>query len=202
MSMLKAKIEGLLFVAAKALHEKKIAEVVGAKREDVTKVVDELAEEYDSRNGGLRIIRHGRDVRMSTSAEIAKVMQQYLKDETTGELTKPSLETLTIVAYRGPITKGELEQVRGVNCSLILRNLMMRGLVGSDGEHGMPTTTYDVTPDFLRFLGIPSIERLPEYDKLRSHENVVRVLEDVVREGTQVEEKEGEKTVATEDKSG
>ena len=195
MSLLKSKIEGILFVAAKALNEKKLAEAVGVKREDVVKAVDELAEEYNSKKGGLRIIRHGKDVRMSTSAEIAKVVQQYLKDEMTGELTKPSLETLTIVAYRGPITKGELEQVRGVNCSLILRNLMMRGLVESNGEHGMPTTTYNVTSDFLRFLGIPNIEQLPEYDKLRSHENVVRVLEDMgEQDQQQAPEKEVEKS--------
>ena len=200
MSMLKAKIEGILFVSAKALNEKKLAEVVGAKREDVIKAVDELAEEYNSSEGGLRIIRHGKDVRMSTSSEIAKVVQQYLKDETTGELTKPSLEALTIVAYRGPVTKGELEQVRGVNCSLILRNLMMRGLVEASGEHGMPTTTYSVTSDFLRFLGIPNVEQLPEYDKLRTHENVVRVLEGVEGEGQQTAEKE-EKAAVAEEKS-
>jgi len=60
--------------------------------------------------------------------KIQKLLKILLKDETTGELTKPSIETLTIIAYRGPIAKYELERIRGINCSLILRNLILRGL--------------------------------------------------------------------------
>jgi segregation and condensation protein B len=115
---------------------------------------------------------------MATAQETADLVRDFMKDETTGELTKPSLETLTIVAYRGPLTKAEIEQVRGVNCSMILRNLMMRGLVESMGEHGNPLTQYRVTMDFLRFLGLSSVEELPDYDTLRSSENVRRVLEE------------------------
>ena len=177
MEPLSQKIEGILFVAAKPLSLRKLADLCGADREDAAKAADALAEEYDARGGGIRIMRNGDEVRMATSGNVARTVQEYLKDETTGEMTRPSLEALTIIAYRGSITKGELEQIRGVNCSLILRNLMMRGLVEADGEHGMPTTTYAVTTDFLRFLGIAHAEELPEYDKLRSHENVVKVLE-------------------------
>jgi len=193
MASLSQKIEGILFVAAKPLTMKKLAEACGAKSEDAAKAVDELAAAYDERGGGIRIMRNGNEVRMATSGDVGKQVQEYLKDETTGELTRPSLEALTIVAYRQPVTKGELEQIRGVNCSLILRNLMMRGLVEADGEHGMPTTTYSVTTDFLRFLGIAHIEELPDYDKLRSHENIVKVLEGTEEERTQAAEKDAPK---------
>jgi segregation and condensation protein B len=125
----------------------------------------------------VRILHNGSEVQMSTSPDNARLVQDFLKDETTGELTKPSLETLTIIAYRGPVTKAELEQIRGVNCSLIIRNLLMRGLVEAQGEPYDPQTTFRVTMDFLRFLGVAGVEELPEYDKLRSHENVVRILE-------------------------
>jgi segregation and condensation protein B len=73
--------------------------------------------------------------------------------------------------------RAELEQIRGVNCSIILRNLMMRGLVDAAGEPGLPTTPYSVTMEFLRFLGISSVSELPDFDTLRSHENISRVLE-------------------------
>ncbi|MEA3249157.1 MAG: SMC-Scp complex subunit ScpB [Patescibacteria group bacterium] len=200
--MLNAKIESILFVAARPLAIVKLAEICGAKKADITKVVDELAESYSEREAGIRLVRHGESVQMATSEGSAELVREFLKDETTGELTKPSLETLTIVAYRGPMTKAEIEQVRGVNCSLILRNLMMRGLVEAQGEHGNPLTAYSVTMDFLRFLGVSSVEELPEYETLRSNENVMRVLNvgaeagpthaeaSVSREGAEVREKE------------
>ncbi len=177
MATLRAKIESVLFVAARPMNLKRLADACGASKEDVAAAIDELAAEYNKDGSGVRVLRNGTDVQMATSPETAKMVQEFLKDETTGELTKPSLETLTIIAYRGPITKAELEQIRGVNCSLILRNLLMRGLVEAQGEPYDPQTPYRVTMDFLRFLGIAGVEELPEYDKLRSHENVARVLE-------------------------
>lgn len=190
--MLKAKIESILFVAARPLSIARLTEICGAKKDDISKALDEIAESYASAGSGIRLVRHGDSVQMATSQETSDLVREFLKDETTGELTKPSLETLTIVAYRGPMTKAEIEQVRGVNCSLILRNLMMRGLVEAMGEHGNPLTQYRVTMDFLRFLGLSSVEELPEYDILRSNENVMRVLEDAEKErgGKPVKEKE------------
>lgn len=179
--MLSSKIESLLFVANRPLTVKRLMEVCEASKDDVVKAIDELAAAYNASGRGVRILRNGNDVQMSTSPDNARLVQDYLKDETTGELTKPSLETLTIIAYRGPIMKAELEQIRGVNCSLILRNLLMRGLAEVQGEAGDPQATFRVTMDFLRFLGVSSVEELPDYDKLRSHENVVRVLEMAVK---------------------
>jgi len=175
--MLNAKLESILFIAARPMNAKKLAEICGVSKEEVLKAVEELAEFYNNGERGIRIMHHGNDVQMTTAPEVAKMVQDFIKDETTGELTKPSLEALTVIAYRGPITKPELEQIRGVNCSLILRNLMMRGLVEMIGEPGEPQTTYRVTMDFLRFLGVAGVEELPDYDKLRSHENIVKVLE-------------------------
>jgi len=183
--MLRSKVESLLFIANRPMSVKKVAEFLGADKEEVRRAVDELAELYNQEGRGIRVMRHGGEVQMTTAPDNAKAVQEFIKDETTGELTKPSLEALTIIAYRGPITKPELEQIRGVNCSLILRNLMMRGLVESDGEPGQPQTTYRATMDFLRFLGVSGVEELPDYEKLRSHESVVKVLE--IGQGTPVE---------------
>lgn len=203
--MLKAKIESILFVANRPLSMTKLAQICGAKkRDEVAQVVDELAEEYESRESGLRLLRHGDSVQMATSGRTADLVRDYLKDETTGEMTKPSLETLTIVAYRGPMTKAELEQVRGVNCSLILRNLMMRGLVESDGEHGSPLAKYQVTMDFLRFLGVGSVEELPDYNKLRNNENVAQAIEvgnDPQKKNQQSEQGENKEGLASKEKT-
>jgi len=174
--MLSSKIESLLFIAARPMNVKKLAEICEADREDVLKILDELAEFYNKGQRGIRLLRNGNDVQLTTAPDVSRLVQDFIKDETTGEMTKPSLEALTVIAYRGPITKAELEQIRGVNCSLILRNLMMRGLVEMNGEPGEPQTTYRVTMDFLRFLGVAGVEDLPDFEKLRSHENVTRIL--------------------------
>ncbi|MFC1638879.1 SMC-Scp complex subunit ScpB [Patescibacteria group bacterium] len=176
--MLKAKIESILFVSSRPMSLAKLVQACGAKKGEVAEAVEALAAEYAEREAGIRLLRHGESVQMATAESVAEFVREFLKDETTGEMTRPSLETLTIVAYRGPLTKAELEQVRGVNCSLILRNLMMRGLVEALGEHGNPLTKYQVTMDFLRFLGVSSVEELPDYSKLRAHANVERVLKE------------------------
>lgn len=175
--MLASKLESILFVANRPMGVKKLTEICDASREDMTAALDALAAKYNGEGSGIRLLRNGNDVQLSTAPDNSKMVQEFLKDETTGELSKPSLETLTIIAYRGPVSKAELEQIRGVNCSLILRNLLMRGLVEVQGEPYEPQSTFRVTMDFVRFLGVSSVEELPDYDKLRSHENIVRVLE-------------------------
>lgn len=177
MADLKAKIESILFVVARPLNIKRLAEVCGAEKAEVAAALDELCVEYNREGKGVRVLRNGSDAQMATAPETARTVQDFLKDETTGEMTKPSLEALTVIAYRGPITKAELEQIRGVNCSLILRNLLMRGLIEASGEREDAATTYRVTMDFVRFLGVTSVEDLPDYGKLHTHESVVRVLE-------------------------
>jgi segregation and condensation protein B len=190
--MLSANIESILFIAARPMNVKKLAEICGVSKEDILKSLEELTEFYNKGERGVRIMHHGNDVQMTTAPDMAKMVQEFIKDETTGELTKPSLEALTIIAYRGPITKPELEQIRGVNCSLILRNLMMRGLVEMIGEPGEPQTTYRVTMDFLRFLGVSGVEELPDYGNLRSHENIVKILEISSSEGAMTEQDGGQ----------
>ncbi len=184
-SSLRTKIESILFVAAKPMTVKRLAEICGSDKAKVEEAVAAMVAEYNNEEHGVRVLSHDGNVQIATSPDTAKLVADYLKDETTGELTKPSLETLTVIAYRGPITKAELEQIRGVNCSLILRNLMMRGLVDAAGEPGLPTTPYSVTMEFLRFLGISAVSDLPDFETLRSHENISRVLEMAVQKQKQ-----------------
>ena len=174
--MLTSGIESILFIAARPLTIKRLMELCDASKDDVLHALAILTKKYLGDESGIKIIQHGNEAQMVTSPTCAAVVQAFLKDETTGELTKPSLETLTIIAYRGPLTKAELEQIRGVNCSIILRHLLIRGLVEASGEQGMPQTSYRVTTEFVRFLGITSINELPEYETLRSHHAIEGVL--------------------------
>ena len=93
-------------------------------------------------------------------------------------MTQPSLETLTIIAYRGPITKPEIEQIRGVNCSLILRNLLIRGLIEEKEDKQRLQNTYTISFDFLRHLGADRVEELPQYSDLHTDEVVGQLIQE------------------------
>jgi len=177
MYMLKKKIESILFISNKPLTSKQLAEICGCNKSEVESVLKELIEEYNNSDKGVRILEHDGRVQMATDKSSSEIVEKFLKEELTGEMTRPQLETLTIIAYRGPITKLDMEQIRGVNCSLILRNLMIRGLVEARLDKKIMTTVYNVTPDFVRFLGLTSVADLPDYERLSKHEVIESILE-------------------------
>jgi segregation and condensation protein B len=173
----KSKIESILFISPRPLTIKKIAELLSVEEERVKEVLDELVSDYNNRQeAGLQINRLGKQYQMSTAPANQKIVKDFIKEEITGDLTRPQLETLTVIAYRGPIAKEELEQIRGVNCSLILRNLLIRGLIAAEEDKKSMRTYYFVTFDFLRFLGLSAINQLPDYDKLHSSEVIERLI--------------------------
>jgi segregation and condensation protein B len=173
---LKYQIESLLLVTNQPTGFKKLAELTKTDIAKVKDAVKELSDEYATRNGGIILQQIGQSVQMATAAENAKLVKDFVKAETTGELTRAALETLTIIAYRGPIGRAELEQIRGVNCAVILRNLMIRGLVTNEKPKGKMETFYQISFDFLKYLGLREQSELPEYDKLNSNESLEKLL--------------------------
>lgn len=173
---LKTKIESLLFVSLRPLSSLKIAELLAAKKEEVAQSLEELKNEMNTNERGLRLMQLGSKYQFSTSPDNAKIIREYLQDEQTGELTRPALETLTIIAYRGPITKADLDVIRGVNCALILRHLMIKGLIESMEDKAKMTHYYQVTFDFLKFLGLSEVKELPDFAKLNQDENLYKLL--------------------------
>lgn len=179
MSSIATHIESILFVSGRPLTVKKLSELTGHPLEKVTEALAVLMEKYASQPGGIQINRIGQSYQMATAPDSASLVQKFLEEEEKKELTKPSLEALTIIAYRGPITKAELELIRGVNCSLILRNLLIRGLVEAIDDKMAMTTRYQVTFDFLHYLGIRETRELPDFEKLNSDDNLERLLAEI-----------------------
>lgn len=175
---LKSQIESLLFISAKPMSIAKLAELIKAEEKEIKKAGDELVEEYKENKKGIQIIKNGSKFQMVSSPENARLIQEFVNDETTGELSRPSLETLTIVAYRGPISKANLDRIRGVNCSLILRNLLLRGLIEAKEDKQSSDTYYNVSFDFIRFLGVSDVSELPDYERLHKDETIEKVLEE------------------------
>jgi len=182
MATLEAKIEALLAVSPRALDIKKIAELTNAKKDEVRSAIASLADRLKAAESGIVVVRVGDDVRFASAPDTDKVVEAFVKDETAGELTRPQLEALTVIAYRGPIFKSELEQIRGVNCTMILRNLMMRGLVDEKMQDGL--AQYAVSMEFMRFLGDSSVSELPDHEMLQSDKRIEDILELMNKEQT------------------
>lgn len=179
MLTLKSKIESLLFISNYPLTIKRLAEFTEEKADAVRSAVDELAKDYEGRaNSGIILVKMNDKVHLATHSDNSKSVRQFIKDETTGELTRASLETLTIVAYRGPVTRAEIEQIRGVNCAIILRNLLMRGLIEEKADKEKMETRYSVSFEFLKFLGMTSTTKLPNYERLNSSDRLQKILEE------------------------
>jgi len=177
---MKTKIESLLFASPKPLSLKWLYGFITKNDEKMSReafdtAIEELKAKYNIPESGVQIIQSGDDIQMVTNAVASDLVKKFLREDMTGELTPASLETLTVVAYRGPIAKSELEQIRGVNCSLIIRNLLIRGLIVGD-DMGNGQTYYRVSVDFLKYLGLTATSELPDYARLHAAENLESIL--------------------------
>lgn len=162
-----SKIESLLFVSHKPLSIKKIALLATVSPKETEDCLRVLMEKYQDREEcGILLVRHGDQFQFVSSPRNSKIIQEYLKEDISGELTRPAIETLSIITYRGPISKSELEQIRGINCSLILRNLLIRGLIDLKEDKTRMEKMYTASFDFLRHLGVQSATQLPDFDEL------------------------------------
>lgn len=178
MNNLESKIESLLFLSGRPMSVRELSDLTKDEAKIVEEAGDKLIAEYKEKNSGIQLIKNGASFQMVTSSENAALAQDFVKDETTGELSRPSLETLTIIAYRGPVSKTDLDRIRGINCSLIIRNLLQRGLIDYREDKKTEEQYYTVTFDFLRYLGLNEVKELPDYEKLRQDDTIDRILED------------------------
>lgn len=178
MDKLKSQIESLLFISGRPMSVRELVEITKGKNKEVEKACEDIMAEKKKNGSGSQILKNGSNFQMVTAPENAAMIQEFIKDETTGELSRPSLETLTIIAYRGPVSKTDLDRIRGVNCSLILHNLLVRGLINAREDKKKDETYYSVTFDFLKFLGLNDIKELPDFERLSQEDTIDRMLEE------------------------
>lgn len=185
MDELKGKIESVLFVATKPMSVRNVAKVLQAADGDVRAAIDALAAERNASPSGIHVLVNGDDVQLVTNPAYADVVNAMTAVELDQELTRPSLETLTIIAYRGPVTKPEIEAIRGVNCSLILRNLLMRGLIEERDDVVKMQASYRLSADALRFFGVHRVEELPDYATLHANAKIDQLLQNLNTDASQ-----------------
>jgi len=159
-------IESILFVHGEPIALKKLAAAAEASEDEVRAALEELARGYENR--GLALVQKEGMYQLGTQAANTKYIEHLVKDEFSEDLSRSSLETIAVIAYKGPVSRAEIEHVRGVNCSFALRSLLMRGLIEREERAGdMRTYLYCVSTDFLKHLGVAKMEELPGYEELR-----------------------------------
>lgn len=160
-----AIIEGLLFVSGEdGLSLEEICNITDKTKEDITSSIKELYKLYEEENRGINIEYLGNKFKLTTKTEHKEYYKKLIKNEENSTLSQSSLETLAIIAYNGPITRIEIDEIRGVNSSYVVRKLLLKGLieeVGRADAAGKPRI-YSVTSKFLDYFGLGSINELPE----------------------------------------
>jgi segregation and condensation protein B len=173
------QIESLLLVATKPLTVRRLVELTTASTEEVEAALTAIEQKFSAPESGMHLMRHNGTAQFVTSPEVSAVVTEYLKEEQAGELTRAALETLTIIAYRGPISKIQLDTIRGVNCALIIRNLLIKGLIEAKNHKDRAQSTFQVTADFIRHLGLMSVTELQDYERLHSDQLMEQLLHPV-----------------------
>ncbi len=159
---LDALLEALLLVAGpEGSTVERLARAVQRPVEDVEAGLLMLEERLRTR--GIRLQRHRQRVRLVTAEEAASVVRRFLGVEARARLSRAALETLAIIAYRQPITRPEIDAIRGVNSEGVIRSLLEKGLIEEVGRAEAPgrPILYGTTPKFLEMVGLTSLEELP-----------------------------------------
>lgn len=162
------KLEALLYLSGEELSYTELAQTLAAPRGTVVQAATDLQADYETRGAGVRLVCGDNAVAIVPADSTAALVSSYTKSRVSGNLSKVELETLTYVAYRGPITQSQIDEVRGVNSSRALRQLLVRGLVeplDQKGEAGFIGTKYTLTTQALVYLGVATVAELPEYER-------------------------------------
>ncbi len=164
---LESKIEGLLFYKGEDVSVKKLSEIFSVEIEEINQALEKL--EKSLVNRGLVLVRKDDSVVLGITGELTPIIEAIRKDEITKDLSKASVETLSIILYRNGVARSEIDYIRGVNSSFILRNLLIRGLI----EKVLDATDnrkilYKPSFEILEYMNITSIEQLPNYIEVKS----------------------------------
>ena len=157
------EIEAILFAAGDAVELSKISLALDIEEKTVKNLIERIRERYLEQRSPLDIVRLGESYQMCTLPEYAGIIRAALELRREGALSPAALEVLAVIAYNQPVTRAFVEQVRGVDCSSIVRGLVEKELLEEAGRLPVPgkPISYRTTSNFLRSFGLESIEQLP-----------------------------------------
>lgn len=170
------KIEAILFFKNEPVSIKELAKICDITTDEAEKSINKLQKFYQER--GVVVVSNGESVSLGTHPDAHELIECLQKEELSRELSRASLETLSIILYKGPITRREIDHIRGVNSGFILRTLLVRGLIErTEGVIGERSYSYKATLKLLEYLGINRREDLPEYgEAFRKIEEFIKTV--------------------------
>lgn len=179
MKDLEKKLEAVLFWKGEPMSYKKLEEILKVPQNEIKDAVFNLKNELAGR--GVALLENGNEISLGTAPEFSKLIENLQKEELNKELSKASLETLSIILYKGGVTRAEIDYIRGVNSSFILRALSVRGLINkiTDPKDNR-RFLYQPSFDLLSFMGVRSAEELPEWTEVKeSLDSAAKNLEEL-----------------------
>ncbi|MDB5258861.1 MAG: scpB [Candidatus Taylorbacteria bacterium] len=166
---LSAQIEAILFWKAEPIATKKLASLCGVSEDEIAVGISDLKKSLIESGRGITLIENQGEVTLGTAPALSELIEKLTKDELMRDLGKAGLETLSIILYQGPISRAEVDYIRGVNSQFIIRNLLIRGLVERrENPKDQRSFLYAPTLDLIAHLGITKIDDLPEYAAVRA----------------------------------
>ena len=174
-SDIKSAIESMLFVSGEPLPLREISNNLELREKNVVEILQEMTTEYEDKSRGIRLISLDEAYQLVTKSENSEFVQKLLKKNKKHSLSQASIESLAIIAYKQPITRIDIDEIRGVNSSQMIRNLVSKGFIVEDGKSDLPgkPNLYKTTNYFLDYFNLSSIDELPKIDM-----DDIEVLED------------------------
>ncbi len=167
MNNLQASIEAVIFASGDPVPLDKLSMVLEISSEKLNEVINIIQDKFDDENSGICLMRFKDSVQFVSKSEYVDTVRKVLEINKSAPLSNAAMEVLALVAYNEPVTKAYIEQVRGVDCSGVLGNLIQKELIEERGRLELPgrPLLYGTTENFLKCFGISSIEELPEIPK-------------------------------------
>ncbi len=165
-------IEGVLFAAGDPVHIEKLSDILDIDMKSTRAIVTSLADKYDREKRGLQIIRLEESYQMCTRREYQDYISQLAEPRRSQSLSNAAMEVLSIVAYKQPVTRSLIEQIRGVSCDSLVNKLLEKNFIEEVGRLDTPgrPMLFGTTDEFLRCFGIESITELPEFEEKSADE--------------------------------
>lgn len=164
---LESQLEAILFYKNEPLTIKELSKLLGKSENEIKKALQNLSNFLENR--GICLVMTDSEASLATAPNMKNLIEQIAKDEMSSEIGKAGLETLAIILYNGPVSRREIDYIRGVNSSFILRNLCVCGLVEKEADSkDQRILKYKSSLNLLTYLGIKKVEELPEFDMFRN----------------------------------
>ena len=163
-------LEGLLFVVGdEGLSLSNICEILELEEEDVLNVIEDLKQDYLNNDRGIDLVLLGNNYKLATKREYSNYYKKLI-ETTSNNLSQAALETLAVIAYNEPVTRVEVDEIRGVSSAQIVRKLLLKGFIVEAGKSSLPgrPNLYKTTDKFLDYFNLSSRDELPKFDEVAS----------------------------------